>query len=287
MSRIPTSLRGLCDDAAIFPPGRKPLADAITDHLEHHRADYCDIVGPLVLSAAALAEAGPLVEGLAPGSVALALTVPEPAAVAAALAAVDANPAFDLRALEVPLAADQQPSAGVAIVSTVLAGRDLEVFIEVPRDQRRAEVLRLVRESGWMAKFRTGGIRAELYPGASELAAGIMAAVTAEVPFKATAGLHHAVANTDPETSFDQYGFLNLLGAVGVVLAGGDQAAVEQALLDRDATRVAERISSLDEAEAGRARHYFRSFGTCSIDEPVSEMAELGLIATLPTRSTP
>lgn len=44
---------GFFDDAAVFPPGSKPLPQAVPDHLGHRSAGYGDLVGPLVLAAPA------------------------------------------------------------------------------------------------------------------------------------------------------------------------------------------------------------------------------------------
>ena len=49
-----------------------------------------------------------------------------------------------------------------------------------------------------------------------------VACLSAGVAFKATAGLHHAVRNTDPATGFEQHGFLNLLAAVDAAHRGAD-----------------------------------------------------------------
>ena len=104
--------------------------------------------------------------------------------------------------------------------------------------------------------------------------AAVVALVRAGVAFKATAGLHHAVRNTDPGTGFEQHGFLNLLVATDEALAGADVAQVHARLAARDGTRLAERVAALSAA----ARESFRSFGTCSIADPVTELAELGLL---------
>jgi hypothetical protein len=148
------------------------------------------------------------------------------------------------------------------------------VYVEVPRDARGPEIIEWLR-GRYRAKFRTGGVRAELYPSVDELAANIAAAVRAGVPFKATAGLHHALRNTDPETGFVQHGFLNLLIATDALLRGGSEADAAALLAERDGAIVAARVLAVD---APAARAAFTSFGTCSVTEPLGELIELGII---------
>ncbi|WP_243794500.1 hypothetical protein [Saccharopolyspora gloriosae] len=266
----PALVRGLLDDAAVFPPGLLPLPDAARAHARHRSAAHADAVGPLVVPSSALAEP----EALEPiGDAALSVTVPAgPAGVADALAATR----FSLRALEIPVPDEMTADSLRSALERVREATDAEVFVEIPRDARRAEVLALLAPLGCRAKFRTGGVRAELYPPVPELAEAIEAVVRAGVPFKATAGLHHAVRNTDPETGFDQHGFLNILLAVDSALRGGTD--LERLLADRDAAGIAERVTCLGEQRVRAARERFASFGTCSITDPLTELAGLGLI---------
>ena len=46
--------RALFDDAAVFPPGLTPLPQAVTDHVARQSNSYADLVGPLLLPAAAI-----------------------------------------------------------------------------------------------------------------------------------------------------------------------------------------------------------------------------------------
>ncbi|QWF84907.1 hypothetical protein [Amycolatopsis sp. CA-230715] len=258
---------GFFDDAAVFPPGSKPLPQAVPDHLGHRSAGYGDLVGPLVLAAPALADLGQLVRE----PVAISVTAPGgPAQVADALARAADLPVH-VTGLEVAVPADSSVPEFFAALERV---DDVPVFVEVPRDARRAEVIATCAKTGHHAKFRTGGVKAELYPDEAELAAAIVAVVVAGVPFKATAGLHHALRNTDPETGFEQHGFLNLLTATAAARDGASEADLAGLLADRDGAVVARRVSEMD---AG-ARESFRSFGTCSIIEPVTEVVGLGLV---------
>lgn len=47
---VPAELfAAFCDDAAVFPPGEMPLAQAVPAHLRHVTAAHAPLVGPLVV----------------------------------------------------------------------------------------------------------------------------------------------------------------------------------------------------------------------------------------------
>ena len=265
----------LCDDAAVFPPGSLPLPDAVAAYAEHAASVYAPLVGPFVLAANDLDQLAPLVAGFEPQSFRLSLTVPLPL-LEVALASVDELRAVRLEALEIAVSDEARPVEVVPALRRALADREVSIFVELPRDARRPEIVEALAGTGFMAKLRTGGVRADLYPDEKELAAAVIALTSAAVPFKATAGLHHALRNTDPETGFEQHGFLNLLSATAAALAGAEEDEVVTLLADRDGARVVDRIRAL----TPEVRAAFRSFGTCSVTEPVEELTELGLFGT-------
>ncbi|TYB49017.1 hypothetical protein [Actinomadura chibensis] len=270
---VPAFALALCDDAAVFPPGLAPLADAVPAHRAHRAAPYAGIVGPLVLPATALDDLYPLLHG---DPLEVSITAPGGPCEAAKALATAAELPLDVRGLEVAVPAGM----GADEFFRLLGDVDAPLFVEVPRDDRRPSIIAAVAALGHRAKFRTGGVKAHLYPGPDELAAAIKAAVDAGVPFKATAGLHHPVRNTDPETGFHQHGFLNLLLATDAAIIGrpsGDLAAI---LADRDARAVADRVAALGDDRTAAVRARFLSFGTCSITDPLTELADLGLIAS-------
>jgi hypothetical protein len=261
LAPLPLFARGMLDDAAVFPPGLAPLPDAVAAHREHEAAWYGGLVGPLVIAGSALGELAEVLRsggaaadgpalgsgagdsaagGSAPGGTAgrgplrLALTFPGgPARVAEALEACAALP-VSLEALEIAVPDGMEPGELLAALDTVIpkAAR-LEVFVEIPRDARRDPLLAALAGTRYRAKFRTGGVRAEFYPDEAELAAAVLAAVGAGVPFKATAGLHHALRNTDPETGFEQHGFLNLLLAADAAGRGTEEPTAARAAAAR------------------------------------------------------
>lgn len=274
---IPAFTVGLFDDAAVFPPGNAPLALAVRAYGARRRVWYAGLVGPLVLPAAALPRLAPLLPAGDP-VLPLAVTFPDgPAGIPAALGNAALLP-VEVRSVEVAVPEGAAPEAFLADLDAALEDApDLEVCVEVPRDGRRLPLIAAIPK-GYKAKFRTGGVRAELYPGEAELAEGIAAAVAAGLPFKATAGLHHAVRNTDAAHGFEQHGFLNLLLAADALLHGGTETEARALLAERDDDAVADHVADLTEARVREARAAFTSFGTCSITEPLDELIGLGLV---------
>ncbi|GLW48771.1 hypothetical protein Stsp02_44330 [Streptomyces sp. NBRC 14336] len=271
--QIPPVLAGLFDDAAVFPPGSLPIEQAVTAHVEHTRGAHGALVGAFVLAAKDIARLTELTAGLPEASFDLSVTVALPG-VADAVTATRRIPAVRLVGLEVAVPGGVAAESVVPALREALGGDDLTVYVEVPRDARRAPLLAALAGTPYLAKFRTGGVRADLYPDERELAAAVLAAVRAGVPFKATAGLHHALRNTDPETGFEQHGFLNLLVATDAAIKGAEEAEVVRLLAERDGDRIAERVRAL----TPEVREVFRSFGTCSVAEPATESAGLGLL---------
>ena len=286
---LPPVWSGLLDDAAIFPPGNAPLHEATAAHGQHRTAWYGDLLGSFVLKDTDL----PLVRGVPHP---LSVVVTGGAGQVAGPLSAAARLGLDVAGLEIALR-DLDDLAGNArrVVAAVDHARgegvlpdDVPVFVELPRgelsggepsygwgaaaDEVAAAELRL--------KLRTGGVEAHLFPTAAELAAWIDAALDREVAFKCTAGLHHAVRHTSPE-GFEQHGFLNVLLATVRAFDGASRAETVATLEERDAGRLA----ATDE-DVARARRWFTSFGTCSIDEPLADLLALGLVPRDPTEQS-
>ncbi len=123
------------------------------------------------------------------------------------------------------------------------------------------------------------------FPALAEVASFIAAARSENVPFKATAGLHHPVRHLDPVTGFMQHGFLNLLAAAALArrVTGG---TLEQIVAEEDASAFAFdddafswRAERIGVAELERARREgFVAYGSCSFSEPVDDLIALGML---------
>jgi hypothetical protein len=278
---------GLLDDAAIFPPGDAPMGAAVTAHRAHLRAWYADLVGPFVCSDRRLPELQSTLAG-GTGPLRLSLSVTGGAgALEPALTWVSRDPALRLAAVEIALRDEADLAHNAGRITRVLSGvlpEDADAYLELPRLRGTdvpaswAAALDEVAASGHRMKYRTGGIDADAFPSAAELAVVIDAALDREVEFKCTAGLHNALAHTDATTGFEHHGFLNLLLATRAALDGANPAELEAVLGEHDPETVCARLSEEGPARLTSARRWFRSFGSCSIIEPVEDLVHLGLI---------
>lgn len=267
---------GLVDDAAVFPPGDSPMTDAVRAHREHRRAPHGALVGPFLAPVSRMAELlDALDEDAASDPLDLALVADTGLVEAAeARAVLLDDDRVELVGLELALPADGPlgESAALTLDSLDFA---LPAAIEIPRAAGWRDALATIADDGAeRAKFRTGGLTAAAHPSEQELAERIVAAVELGARFKLTAGLHHPVRRTDPETGFEEHGFLNALAATATAIGGGDVDAVAAVLAEREEAALLAVLATAD-PRAVRAR--FTSFGSCSIDEPVASLRELGM----------
>ncbi len=143
------------------------------------------------------------------------------------------------------------------------------------------------------AKIRTGGVTPEAFPAPERIAEVLVQCAQADVPFKATAGLHHAIRAHYPLTYEPNcprgvmHGFLNLfLAAAFVRTHRFDTPALVGLLEETDprAIRFSPTLVSwhewaLSDPQLAQARETFAlSYGSCSFNEPVEELQRLGLL---------
>jgi hypothetical protein len=233
-------LGGLIDHAPTFPPAQLPTAEALAEDQRARAGSEAWLLGRLVWPASRLSE---LVDY---DGVPLSLVLDGPMPTAGRAEAVEA------RWPELP-------------------SFEGEVFVEVPLDDGLEQNLKRVRAAGALAKVRCGGERT---PTSAELARFVRACSQVGLPFKASAGLHHAVR------SGDEHGFLNLLAAALF------PERAEEALDEEDSAAFA--VDSEGFAWSGRKadaatiarmrRERFRSFGSCSFAEPVDDLRALAIL---------
>ncbi|WP_460713274.1 hypothetical protein [Nocardioides dilutus] len=277
---IPSRFRHLVDDAAIFPPGLSPLPEAVVAHADHLRSDHRELVGPFVVGTGHLAElVGLATPALFPARLRVSVVVPSPRELPATVRTVDDAAHLELAGLEVKLHHDRPATDQVREIA---AGQrhGAATYVEVPRpsDPQWPDVLETCAESGLRLKFRTGGTEAAAFPSETEVATWVRDAVGRSVPFKCTAGLHQAVRHTGATTGFEHHGYLNILLATVRVAQGAGPGEVEAVVAQRDAHAVANEVARCSDRVMASAREAFTSYGSCSILEPLQDLADLELL---------
>jgi len=151
-------------------------------------------------------------------------------------------------------------------------------YVEIGLEGAWERALDVVADAGYAAKLRTGGLDASLFPSEDQVAAFITACLDREVAFKCTAGLHNAVRHTAADSGFEHHGFLNVLLATRASLDGASTDEVAAVLAERQGAGLAVRARELSDEQAASTRRWFTSFGSCSIEEPRTDLTTLRLM---------
>jgi hypothetical protein len=270
-------LARLIDDAALFPPGNSAMPEAVRAHLADRAGERAGVQGLFLCPASRLPELiTELIRVKPVKPLGLSLVVDTGlGGLPKAVSIVESRTELlALRMVEMPAPSDVD-----------------EVWLErvdefVPEDAIRvieprrggAEWLsgvRRVADRGYWPKLRCGGASIQAFPSVDEVADFLAVVSGSGASFKATAGLHNAVRWAQEETGFTHHGFLNLLVATARSLSGKD---VRAALASHDGPALATEAAALNDEAARAVRGVFASYGSCSLSEPVADLAELGLL---------
>ena len=164
---------------------------------------------------------------------------------------------------------------------------ELFVFFELPAaSDPRGMIAALVGgEAG--AKIRTGGVTAEAYPSPAQVARFITACASADVPFKATAGMRHPLRRHSAAAGVREFGFVNMLIAAALAqhVDMGEALLVEVLEAETlepfrfEADSLSWRGHRLETAQVEDTRLGLAiSFASCSFDEPLDGLRAIGLL---------
>jgi hypothetical protein len=281
-------LRSIIDYAGTFPPAALDLPAALSNYAAAAAGPHANLLGRFVLSAQRLEEFARLAPRFASISWPLTLMVTGDASELEQVWRFKAQWREEkaIRALEFgPLPPDRIGPIAAAVPDGV------EAFFELPIDAGLGAAVAAVARHGAYVKVRTGGVTVNAIPAATDLARFIGACADAGVAFKATAGLHHALRGDYPLT-YDvdsvrgkMHGFLNVSVAAALAHSRAASADVVEALGEKSANAFVFTAVGLEwrghlidvTALAETRRALFRSFGSCAFDEPIQELARLGL----------
>ena len=285
-------LERVVDYAGLFPPAAQSMHDAVAEYATQRNSPYSWMLGRFVVPVARLDELSSDVtarEGAGQGTWPIS-------------ALVSADPAGDVQVIR----AFNRQQGGRLVVESVelraatpeaidwaLSQSDgaLERYVEIALEEEPRPLLHAIKRHGGRAKARTGGVAPDDFPTPFNLARFLVACAELDVPFKATAGLHHPMRGEyrltyDGEAAATMFGFLVVFAAAMLARDGADESTVMQLLEERDASAFSFadgslrwRDRGLDTAQVSAARQNFAlSFGSCSFREPVDDLHRLGIL---------
>lgn len=166
------------------------------------------------------------------------------------------------------------------------------VYFEVPLQATLPDQMAALAIGKCRAKIRTGGVVQTAFPPVDELIKFVRIALAANVPFKATAGLHHPLRINKPLTyaadapTGTMHGFFNLFLAAAFLRQNSRNNFVHQLFQDSDAKNFkfdddgaewrGNRVD-VQQLKLTRERNAI-SFGSCSFVEPVEDLQQLGFL---------
>jgi hypothetical protein len=278
----------LIDYAGLFPPARLSMSQAQEEYRQARSGPSAWMLGRFIaplklIGVAAQNAAGPF------SVIAGASDIEGVAALRDAGVAVEA--------IEIPIATGNDDEGALRgslrqlrATLDVLGLSEVPVYLEFVRSPENAlsveSALSAAASTRFGAKLRCGGITADAFPPVDEVARFIAAAAAANVPFKATAGLHHPVRHFNAPSGFVMHGFLNILAAAALA-PRVDLATLSRVVAEEDAdafgfgaSAMEWREQRVDVARLTETREQvFVAYGSCSFTEPVDDLTALGILA--------
>jgi len=284
MNAIHTLLAGLFDYAGLYPPASLSLRSAANNYLDYASSQHAAALGRFIINADRLEElrsiAGDRLKQFKLSVIATDIK---------SLSGIsrEISDGMPIDTVEIKCA---DPGVVEQIASNI--PQSLTTYIEIPFDSQGIAALDAIFGARMRAKIRMGGVVPEAIPPVSAVIPILSALAKLRLPFKATAGLHHAIRSTQPLTYDPQsakatmHGFLNLCGAAAVLYFGGDEKDAEKVLQDED--RAAWRVDKdllqwrdwkWTRDQLSTLRHEFlMGLGSCSFEEPIHDLEALGCL---------
>jgi hypothetical protein len=296
MDAVVAAFKNFVDYAGLYPPASLDLPHVIRNYASYRTGKTAWMLGRLVLPLDRLEEAERLAREAGAGETdrwPVTVLVGDALAASTNAAALTHFRSHDHRALDVE---SIETAASTAEEIQFLARSYplyLERFIEIPIDPDPTPLLAALAATACWAKVRTGGVMPNNVPPTALVARFLARAKQAGAALKATAGLHHAIraerklTYTDDSPTGIMHGFVNVTFAATLLAAGKIDEELADAVLDDDRPEVFKfggragswlnAVLTYGEFAHGRDQ-LLRSIGSCSFEEPVNELRELGWI---------
>ena len=306
MDSIQGLMAGIVDYAGLFPPAKLDMEEMVRNYAAYRSCSHAEMLGRVIVPVARFDVFEELAGGLMPAVPAAegAEVEPDPWVISAIVSPASDRDAMarDLELIEAFNDRHASEGEGAAFIDTIelkaesggdidaaldLLEDDIFPYFELSVDTDIRGALAAIAGLDAGAKVRTGGVTADAHPSPQALAAFISACHSADVPFKATAGLHHPLRAHQASVDAKQFGFLNVFVGASLLHARAINDDVLLQILEEedagafhfDQTHAGwrDRTIALDAIDSARSQ-FAHSFGSCSFLEPIEDLQGLGLI---------
>lgn len=294
MRSVRTLLAESIDYAGLFPPSAVSMSDAVINYAAYRNSNYSWMLGRFVVTAARLDEfyesARDFVSRDASSEWHLSVVAGED--IGDTVKRIEQFSA-ESRGVIVDSVEVRANSASKIKNTLDLLPRGVTAYFELPMDDNLGDLIVDVSLGGGRAKVRTGGVTPDAFPTSKDIIRFVRGCLAANVPFKATAGLHHPIRCYRPLTYEENsvqstmHGFLNLFLMTGMAREGFRQNLLEEVMEEEfsevfhfeDSSAAWREQYSLNiwQIEALRQKG-IHSFGSCSFDEPIADLQQLGIL---------
>ena len=289
-------LNEIIDYAGLFPPSQVSMSEAVLNYATYRHSNYGWMLGRFILPVSRLDEFYESAREFLPRGreAAWKLSVLAGEDVSATIRSMNEfNRKNSERAVCDVL---EVKAATVSKIENTMASlpKAITPYFEIaPVGRTFVDLIATLGIKKLRAKIRTGGVTREEFPETRDIIRFVRTCMAANVPFKATAGLHHPVRCFKPLTyapdapQGTMHGFLNVL-----IMTGFARESFRVSLLEEIMEEEFEEVFEFSEAGVSwRGSHLLtlshigllrsrgmHSFGSCSFDEPVADLRELGVL---------
>lgn len=288
-------LEGSIDYAGLFPPSAVSMPEAVLNYATYRNSNYRWMLGRFVVTAARLDEFFECARDFISrdGGNAWRVSVVVGGEVTAAINQIKEFNAANGPGIVCDTLEIKAESKSVVENAIVSMPETVTAYFELALDDSLADMIATLAIHRQRAKIRTGGVTADAFPSTAQIIRFVRTCLAANVPFKATAGLHHPIRCFRPLTyeadsvKGTMHGFLNLFLMTGFAREGYRPSLLEDLMEeefdevfrfeDQLVTWRDEFTLSFLQIETLRQKG-IQSFGSCSFDEPVADLQKLGIL---------
>jgi hypothetical protein len=287
-----TLLTEIIDYAGLFPPSNVGMTSAVQNYANYLKSENAWMLGRFILPVSKLDEFLVEAESLFADKI-WRLSVIADENLSETLDKIEKFNESNAEKFVVDMLEAKVNSADEIHRASKIIPRNLITYFELPAQEIMTDLMIALAMTKNRAKIRTGGITKDAFPNSADIIKFMRVCIAANVPFKATAGLHHPLKCVKPLTYEENaevgamHGFLNLFLSACFLRQDLNNSFVFNLMNDTNAKNFEfadegilwkENAIATGTIAATRVKNAI-SFGSCSFLEPIEDLQQLAVIS--------